>query len=172
MTQLVTGADFTACIAKPKQVVSPDTPTEDEPDGDALGKLDLFNTTHDSLSSQHSCPLGIKINSSPVTKSAKQNAAKSLSADLSSSILSDVSGSFIEGKDSREKIVCSETTKSALFAEFNHELDEPLEDDTSSTSIITGETVPISRESSNAELEPLLKNSSLAATLLQKVRFE
>ena len=169
MTQLVTGADFTACIAKPKQVVSPDTP-EDEPDGDALGKLDLFNTTHDSLSSQHSCPLGIKINSSPVTKSAKQNAAKSLSADLSSSILSDVSGSFIEGKDSREKIVCSETTKSALFAEFNHELDEPLEDDTSS--IITGETVPISRESSNAELEPLSKNSSLAATLLQKVRFE
>lgn len=171
MTQLVTGADFTACIAKPKQIVSPDTPTEDEPDGDAFGKPDLFNTTHDSLSSQNSCPLGIRINSSPVTKSAKQNAAKYVSADLSSSNLSDVSlnGSFVGSKDSRE-IGRTETSESALFAEFNHELDEPLEDDTSSNK--TGETVPISRESSNAELEPLLENSSLAATLLQKVRFK
>jgi amyotrophic lateral sclerosis 2 protein len=152
VTQLQAGADFAACIAKPKQVVSPDTPAEDEPD-DATGKhihhkSDLISTTHDSLSSQNSCPLGIRLTTtSPGTKTAR--APDFVKSDLSSSVLSSSDGASNASKG--ENIIPrTDSASSALLAEFNHDLDEPQLDLSAGGSSGAG-----------TESEPLLSRLSL-----------
>ena len=86
-------------------------------------QADPLNLTHESLSSQNSCPLGIKLNnssscnSSPVDKTFKQRSTSSLNCKNNSN----------EKKDMPR----IDSSTSAILAEMNHDLDEPQKGDNS-----------------------------------------